>query len=142
VRVDKRFEPISIFDWYDGILVGLVSLTWKEGTFLASALAWSQEDRMRVFALIGIGPSDSDQLYAIFQGEWTMAVAQLKEFCLRVTDDVIIVCYDERKDEIISETTLPIKDVRNQLVSSIDEVLDPIRSQWLEICRNADWNRS
>lgn len=132
VIVLGRLEPVSVLDWYDGLVVALVRPTWKEGICLASLVAWSQELRRRVYALIPVDVRAVESILSDRKMDWEVGKVRMREICDEVGGKVALVCCDENRDEVIAEIPINYIEVRRELLSSIEEALDPSRMRWLD----------
>src|ERR1043165_5049254 len=103
--MEHRLEPVEILDWYDGIVLGVVRASWDRGLFLASLLSWSQENGIRVLALLRIEEAEAVKIKSIARGPWGELLLYLRALCDRSTDDLIVLRIDQRNDEILSVTT-------------------------------------
>jgi hypothetical protein len=133
VTVLGQLEAVDVFSWYDGLVIALIRATWKEGIYLASLLAWSQAQRQRVYALVPIEARQVETIIANKNLEWNALRSRLREVCDSAKDsNVAVVCCDEERDEAVAEISIGYAEVDRELLSDIDEALEPWRMRWIE----------
>lgn len=131
--MDRCMEPIEILDWYDGVVVGLVRLSWTEGLFLASLLCWSQQKRRRVLGLLRVDDAEAGKIKHAAAGEWLELVAYLRDLAGRATGDAMVLSTDEESGVITTVTTVPVEEVREHMLSDVERSLEPERQRWLAL---------
>ncbi len=132
--MQRHLAPIEIFDWYDGIVLAIVRASWREGFFLASILSWSQESRQRAFALLSVTQQQADEISRVAGGEeWESFLAYVKGLYGVPAADILAVCLDETRDEIVYERKVELADVKDDVAIDIQEAMDPKRARWLHI---------
>jgi hypothetical protein len=133
----RRIEAVEIFDWYDGIVLGMVRLTWLDGDYLAALLHWSRSSSLRVFALLRIEPSETDRLKGL-AGDWETLKTEVHLLFAGENESVLLVCVDERTEEAVAEARIEAARVAPYVVSEIGETLAHGRSSWLKAVGHSD----
>lgn len=132
--MERRVVPVEILDWYDGLVTGVVRLSWEDGWFLASLLSWSQESRRRAFGLIRVQEVDVERIKHIAGGgQWPDVMAHLQALCCRATGEALVVSVDERSDVVLAAKRLSIDDLRDDMLSQVERALAPERRKWLSV---------
>lgn len=129
--MDRRVEPVETLDWYDGIVTGVVRLSWTDGVFLASLLAWSQRRRRRALALLRLDAPEADAIQRLSTGDWSKLVDHLRDLCERATGEVIVAEIDESTDTVLTAATVPLTEAREHLIADVERTLEPDRMRWL-----------
>lgn len=128
-----RLEAVDVLSWYDGLVIGLIRATWKEGVYLASLLAWSQAQRQRVYALLPIEAGQVETIMANKKLEWDALRTRLREVCNSARGgNVTVVCCDEERDEAVAEISIGCAEVDRELLSDVEQALEPCRMRWIE----------
>lgn len=128
-----RSEAVDVHRWYDGLVIALIQVTWKEGLYLASLVAWSQARRRRVYALVPIGARQAEMIAGGRRLEWDALRSRLREVCDSASESTVtMVCCDEERDEAAAEISIGYAEVDRELLSDIEEALEPRRMRWIE----------
>jgi hypothetical protein len=127
----RTVHPLTIWDWYDGIVAGLVTVSWRSGTFLASAIAWSPESKIRALSLLPLSEAQIAEVHRLANAEWEAAVGQLRAHCQSSTGEALLLLVDERSNEIISETVVDAGLVANDMMGDVEAIVAPSRRHWL-----------
>lgn len=126
-----KIQAAEPWDWYDGIVTGLVRVPPEEGVFLASAVAWSQASRRRALCLLPLSSAQADDLRAIVKGGWENAVEGIRAFCRRQTGGARLIVVDDHSDDILAERSVEVAAVAEDLVGTIEDAMSPGREHWL-----------
>jgi hypothetical protein len=104
-------------------VLAVVRPTWREGTFLASLLSWSQKERQRKFALLPIDSVEADRIAAYAHERWDDLNAHLHELARMATGNVSIIVLNEVTNEVIREEIIDVGCVRKYLIGDIERAL-------------------
>jgi hypothetical protein len=127
----RKMEPIETWDWYDGFVTGIVRLSWSDGVFLASLVAWSQSARVRVYGLLPLSNATAARLRALMQGDWHSAVVGLRDYCEASSGQALVLRVDERAAHVVAEAIVAAKAVAPDMAQGADRALLPDREHWL-----------
>lgn len=127
----KRLMVGEVFDWYDGVVLGVVRLSWKEGIFVASLLSWSQSKRRRAIGLVPVTQEQLEEVRALAAADWEGLLAHLRDYVGRLDGELVVVHVDETSDEVVAERSFPGVQVRDDLIGDVESALDSTRGRWL-----------
>lgn len=130
----RHLDVLEMLRWYDGIVLALVKLSWREGTFLASLVAWSQPQKQRVFVLIPRTEAEAEEARRQVKGDWNEFMTYVRRASQGVVGDALFVRADELTNEVFAEAVLSVSldDVAELVVPDAGEALDPGRDRWLK----------
>jgi hypothetical protein len=129
--VQRKILSVEILDWFDGIVLGIVQLSWRGGFFLASLVAWSPDDKRRALALVPVTQEQQDRFRAMAASDWSQLLIDLRLFCSAATGRAIILCVDDRTDVIAGETEVNCADVSGDMIGDVSESTEAQRQRWL-----------
>jgi hypothetical protein len=129
----QQLEIIEVIDWYDGIVLALVTTNWIEGTYLCSLLAFDAELKKRVFALLRLNESEISEIKSRLGGEWEALLSYLNRLWSKASGSVVLVCYRDADKQLIAEKTVDASKLRNQAISDIEEAVSDNRRLWFSL---------
>jgi len=124
------FDTVHAFDWYDGVVLGLVQPVGSTKIHLASLLAFDPDTRRRAYALLELSTEDAIALTALQNAPWEEMVSAIRSYCARHGSEVTVVRLFEQGASVSNER-VPLAVVADALVSGIDEAIRPDRRRWL-----------
>jgi hypothetical protein len=130
-----RVEVVAVWDWYDGLVTGLVQLPSATGIFLASAVAWSWTTRTRAFCCVPLSETQAAEVRALVQGPWEQNIERVKAYCQRLGGTASVVVVDERLDQIQAESTVALGSAVADMMGDIEAAMAPAREHWLSAPR-------
>lgn len=128
MSAERTVEPVKILDWYDGLVSGVVRVSWVEGRFLAALLCWSMDRRLRVYALRRLGELDLRELE---QSDWLRLTTTIERIFLVDGASVSLICVDEQNGIVVAEEDVPASEVEGQLALDVEQALAPQQATWL-----------
>ncbi len=128
----KSLKTDLVLDWYDGIVLALVQPSWRNGTFLASLLSWSQSTRKRVLALLPVDATEAARIASCqAEGGWAELIEQLHGVAHHTNGPISVVVVDELIDEVCREETVDVESVRGRLIVDIEQAMQVDIGPWL-----------
>jgi hypothetical protein len=67
-----------MIDWYDGVVIALVTTNRNEDTYLCSLLAFDPDLKKRIFGLLPLDESEVSDIGSRLDGEWEILLSYLK----------------------------------------------------------------
>lgn len=121
--MNAEVETLHVFDWYDGIVLGVVTAKWDTRTYLASLVYWAPDKLQRVIALV---PVASDNIKAIADYEslgLDVLIAKLRIFVSGYMGEVLLVYVDDRTNAITRREGVAIGTIRGALLGSVEDAI-------------------
>ena len=129
----QQLEIVEMIDWYDGIVMALVTTNWIEGTHLCSLLAFDIEHKKRVLALLPLDESEVSEIRSRLNGEWEALLAYLKHLWNEASGSITLVCYRDSDKQMMGEKVADASKLRNQAISDIEEAVSDNRKSWFSL---------
>lgn len=63
----------------DGIVLAIVRLSWREGLFLASLVAWLPEEKRRALGLVPVTMEQAEEFQALASQDWDQLTSRLQQ---------------------------------------------------------------
>jgi hypothetical protein len=123
-------EIVEMIDWYDGVVLAVVTMNWMKGTYLCSLLAFDVQLKKRVFALL---PLDEDQLLGIREhlgGEWNALLLYLNQLWHNASNNVTLLYYRDTDEQVIAEISVEASKIKNKAISDVEEAVSDSRMSW------------
>jgi hypothetical protein len=129
----QQLEIVEMIDWYDGIVLALVTTNWIEGTHLCSLIAFDIEHKKRVLALLPLDESKVSEIRSRLNGEWEALLVYLKHLWSEASGSVTLVCYRDSDKQVMREKAVDVSKLRNQAISDIEEAVSDNRKSWFSL---------
>jgi len=129
MTLQRRVYTRDILDWYDGIVLALVTTSWRPGLFLLSLVAWDHPRGQRVYGLVPIEESDGASIQQI-SNRWVELKAYLASLLGRLNEGASVILLDDSTEDVLAEADLPIEAVRGDLFLPVEDALEPERQKW------------
>jgi hypothetical protein len=129
----QQIEIAEMIDWYDGIVVALVTTNWIEGIYLCSLLAFDANLKKRVFALLPLDESEVSEIKSRLGGEWEALISYLRFLWDKASGSVTLVCYRDMDEQIIAEKVVDASRLKNQAISDVEEAVSDNRRSWFSL---------
>lgn len=129
----RRLETLETIDWYDGIVLAVLSTNWMDGVYLGSLLAFDAELRKRVIALLPLEEGDLSEVRSRLSGDWELLLSYLRELWRRSSGGITLLCCVETGERVIAETTVDATDLKDEAISDVEEAAGKSRMKWFEV---------
>ena len=123
---------METIDWYDGIVLAVLSTNWMEGIYLGSLLAFDVELRKRVIALLPLSESDLSEIRSRLGGDWELQLSYLRQLWRQASGGITVLCCIEAGERVIAETTVDANDLKDEAVSDVEEAVSKSRMKWFD----------
>jgi hypothetical protein len=120
----KELKVRQTLEWYDGIVVALVVPSWREETFLATLLSWSQKDRQRRFALIPLSLEELLDIEASVEQGWGQMRAHLTKLRQAVEGTISVVMVDDATNQVVSVSEASAEELREGFFKDVEEAIN------------------
>ena len=130
---------MATIDWYDGIVLAVVSTNWMEGQYLGSLLAFDLELKKRVVALLPLDEGDVSEIKSLLEGDWELLLSFLKELWHKASGKVTLLLCTDSDEHVVSGITMDASEVRPEAISDIEEAVSASRVKWFDAL--ASWSR-
>ena len=125
-------QPMELIDWYDGIVQAIISTKRTQGQFLCSLLAFNVESRNRVFALLPLEDVEVSNIRSRLGGDWNELLSYLKRLWHSADGDITLLCALNGVD-VIAETIVDARILKDQTVNDIEEAVSDSREKWFDL---------
>ena len=130
-----HFDNVEIFDWYDGLVLGLARS--QDSSFLVCLLAFDPDRRRKRYLLASISQEQTKRLRALFQDHGLQSFSKLTFSEIIAPSVSLYLTSAEPKQDKTVELTIMDSEQRLQLqglsLLLIDEAVSPNAiSQWLD----------
>jgi len=122
--VEQTLEVVKVFDWYDGVVTGIVRCSWRQGPFVAGILCWDPHKRQRAFALVPVKTYPSERM------GWD-AIHRRVEAAFEAAAYASVVVLETGSDRVLSEITVPVSTLERQYLGDTQAALAEDRQRWL-----------
>jgi hypothetical protein len=129
----QQLKIREMIDWYDGIVLAIVTKDWNEDTYLCSLLAFDADLKKRVFALLPLDDSDVSEIRSRLGGEWEILLSYLKHLWDKASGNVTLLCYSDIDERMIAEKTIEANKVRTDAIADIEEAVSNNRRSWFSL---------
>ena len=129
----QKLEIIEVIDWYDGIVLALVTTNKHEDTYLCSLLAFDADFKKRIFALLPLGESEVFEIRSRLSGEWEILLSYLKHLWDKASGSITLLCYSDIDEKMIAEKTDEANKVRTNAIADIEEAVSDNRRSWFSM---------
>jgi hypothetical protein len=122
---------VQMLDWHDGLVLGLVAPSWRDGVFLCSLLATSGAKDARVFALLSLSDPEVMLIQSAAGGTWDALLRELERVVGAHDENVSVVRVDMGSEHVLDERMVPLVSVRDDLLGDIEQSFASERARWL-----------
>lgn len=126
----RTLQAVEVFDWYDGVVVGLGRLAGEEDTGLVSLLAYDAASRRRAYALVPLEAAEAAAVRGLRQDDLERIYAELRALCAERTGSARVVIVGD-DGVVVRERVVGIDVVRGDLLLDIEAAAGSERAHWL-----------
>jgi hypothetical protein len=123
---------LETIDWYDGIVLAVLSTNWMDGVYLGSLLAFDANLRKRVIALLPLEEGDLSEIRSRLGGDWELLLSYLRQLWRQASGGITVLCCVETGETVIAETTVDASDLKDEAISDVEEAVSRSRMKWFE----------
>lgn len=123
--MERTLEVVEVFDWYDGMVTGIVRCSWRPGAFVAGILCWDPDKRQRAFALVPVETHPPE-------GAGWDAIQRWVEAAFGTAANASVVVLETQRDRVVSEITVPVATLERHYLGDIEAALAEDRRRWLD----------
>ena len=133
----RRVQAVEVFDWYDGVVVGLGRLTGEGDTGLVSLLAYDPDSRRRAYALVPLEAAEAAAVWGLREDGLEPIYAELRALCATRTGSARVAIVGD-DGVVVSERVVGIDVVRGDLLLDIEAAAGSERAHWLGLGGGAE----
>jgi hypothetical protein len=133
----RTLQAVEVFDWYDGVVVGLGRLAGEEDTGLVSLLAYDAASRRRAYALVPLEAAEAAAVRGLRQDGLEPIYAELRALCATRTGSVRVAIVGD-DGVVVRERVVGIDVVRGDLLLDIEAAAGSERAHWLGLGGGAE----
>lgn len=129
----RELQILDMIDWYDGIVLAIVSTNWMQGTYLGSLLAFDVESRRRVIALMPLSEGDLSEVRSRLAGDWELLRLYLKRLWDKASGDITLLCWIDGDDRVVAEATVDADKLKDEAISDVEAAVSKNRMKWFTV---------
>lgn len=126
----RTLEVSLVFDWYDGLVLGLGTLSGDDIVCLVSLIAYDANSRKRAYALVPLHVADESALEKIRHESLDHIREELRALCGTRRGAVVVAVVDD-SGMVATERLVDVDLLRHDLVIDVEDATATDRAHWL-----------
>lgn len=129
----RKLNIIDIIDWYDGVVLALVSLDDSENTYVSSLLAYDLELKQRIFALLPLKRGELSNVKKNLNGDWEKSLLYLNLLWKKADGNTLLILYSDEESQILAEKNVLANLIKDYAIADVEVAVSSNRKCWFDM---------